>query len=142
MGADDLPGLRRVDRWSMRWRLGRIWKQGMAERRAARLDHARRLEGSALNGARSGSGRLLVDSELYLSDGASLAICCAHVPTFDRLLRALREGPVLLERVADHRRFIGLYFQTRRGPLAMLVQDLAVRSDGGGLRRTPTYSFA
>lgn len=143
MGIDSPFPVRRFDRWSLQWRLGRAWKHGLSERRASHLRQARGFEGLCLDGIHRQHGHLVVDSELYLSDGRMLLISRSHVPTFDTLADVLREGPVRLERVADHRRFFGLYFQTCRGMLAMLADDLSVRGDGGGLRRSaPIPSFA
>ena len=143
MGADDLLRVRRLDRWTIRWRLGRVWRRGLIERRATRLAIARGFEGACLDGARRQTGRLVADSELYLGGGSTLSLGQAHVPTFDHLASALQEGPVRLERVADHRRFFGLYFQTRQGPLAMLVNDLSIRLEGGGqVRSVAPLAFA
>jgi hypothetical protein len=133
--ARDMPRLPFTDRCALRWRLARAWRTGKAEQRATHLGQAQALEGSRLEGLRRQPGGPVAASELYFGAGTTLRIGRSHCPTFDRLATALRDGPVALDRAADHGRFFGLYFHTARGSIALLVNQVAV-SGNGGLRRT------
>ncbi len=123
--------------------MARAWRTGVAERRAVCLSTVQCFEGASVCSFERRPGELLSPSELYLEGGTVVSIGRSHGPTLDRLAKALEAGPVLIRRVADHRRFFGMYFQTLSGPVALLVNEMTVRREGGGrLRPAPSLLLA
>ena len=129
--------LRRRDRWSMRARLWRAWRAGTGERRAALLDSARDTAVGAWVASVDSDAEVddaLTEAELRLFDGSAIALGRCHSPTLARIRAALAAGPVVVERLADHRHCWGVYLRTATGNLGLLAPRLAVVRGGGGLR--------
>lgn len=139
------PELRisRRDRLSLRLRLWRSGHIGRRERRVVLLGAARAAAvGDAVTGLEHRAHGEVAYAGLRMTGGRTLTLGRCHRPTLSRLAAALNAGPVVVERVADHRHCFGLYLRTVSGPLAVLVPQLTVGSTGGGTRRGRLPAFA
>lgn len=120
-------------RFGLRRRLRRAWRQGMAEQRAAALHTLRAgLTGVPVHSA-AYHGTI---AEIGYADGTVVRLWLSHRPAVKALRQAVADGAVVLVQADDHRHCWALYFATLEGRLPLMCRDLRVRLDQGGLPAT------
>ena len=135
--------IRRSDRWSLRLRLWRSWHLGRRERRHVLLGAANDAAvGHRIAGIEQRADGAMAYAGVRLDGGRTLTFGRCHRPTLSRLALAISAGPVVVERIADHRHCFGVYLRTVFGPLALLAPQVIVGAGGGGLRVAPQMAMA
>jgi hypothetical protein len=126
-------------RFGLRRRLRRAWRDGLAEQQADSLTRLRtELLGQPVANIefRSGLG------ELTYANGVVVRLWMCHRPAIRALRCAARDGDAVLVEAANHGHCWALYFGTLEGRLPIICRDLRVRNEQGGLSPFVVPSYA
>lgn len=120
----DLSPLRRL---TLRLRLRRAWRKGMAERHALTLDALNGLMGRDLVVAAVASRRgPAAVTEIAFASGVEIRLSSGYRPGIAILARRSADGVVVLEHAAYHGNRWGLYFTAGPERLPLLANEVSV----------------
>lgn len=133
--GDPFARLPLLERWALRHRLRRVWRQGLIER------HTRTL--AALHAAAGGDPVVAVataahgPAEIAFGSGLRIRLVFSHPPTVRALGRRSRWQPTVLDHAAYHGVCWGLYFVAGGDLVPILAEEVSVvAGPPGGLRLT------